>query len=222
MDEGGEHGVTTLAEIHMKMVELDPTEDKSLAYGQRYLKIKLHEEYKESLHFISEERRADIVCLEDTTNAILRDFREQVITSLHTLDDAKLKEHTILTAITIICGNLARVPLDHKQYPSVDSMTNTEIQLTLIPDSLQQLLKPIMKTNEKVAVWAQNLLKAYRPRLGVLLFHLGLTIQLNHIFGSKWLIERCHRLGYSGSYAELHRYKYCYLSVKNGLWIGIP
>ena len=223
IDEEVEHGVTTLAEIHMKMLELDPIEDKSLAYGRRYLKTKLQEEYKESLYFTSEERIADIVCLKDTTNAILRDYRQQVITPLHTLDDAELKELTISTAINLICGDLARVPLDRKKYPSVDSMTNTESQLALIPDSLQQLLKPIVKTDEMVAVWGQNLLKAYRPRSGVMPSHLGLTIQLDHKFGSKWLIERCHRLGYSESYAELQRYKYCYLNVKTDLiaWVRI-
>lgn len=67
-------------------------------------------------------------------------------------------------------------------------MTNTESQLALIPDSLQQLLKPIVKTDEKVGVWGQNLLKAYRPRSGMMPSHLGLTIQLDHKFGSKWLI----------------------------------
>lgn len=119
IDEEVEHGVTTLAEIHMKMLELDPIEDKSLAYGRRYLKTKLQEEYKESLYFTSEERIADIVCLKDTTNAILRDYRQQVITPLHTLDDAELKELTISTAINLICGDLARVPLDRKRYPFI-------------------------------------------------------------------------------------------------------
>ena len=71
MDEELEHNVTTLAEIHMKMLELDPTEDKSLAYGRRYLKTKLQEHYRESLYFTSDERREDIVCLKDTTKEIL-------------------------------------------------------------------------------------------------------------------------------------------------------
>lgn len=119
IDEEVEHGVTTLAEIHMKMLELDPIEDKSLAYGRRYLKTKLQEEYKESLYFTSEARIADIVCLKDTTNAVLRDYRQQVITPLHTLDDAELKELTISTAINLICGDLARVPLDRKKYPFI-------------------------------------------------------------------------------------------------------
>ncbi|KAL7395509.1 hypothetical protein ABVT39_018190 [Epinephelus coioides] len=57
IDEGVEHGVTTLAEIHMKMVELDPTEDKSLAYSWRYLKTKLQDEYEESLCFTMREEQ---------------------------------------------------------------------------------------------------------------------------------------------------------------------
>lgn len=200
----------------MKMIELDPTEDKSLAYGRRYLKTMLQDEYEESLYFTSDERRADIVCQKDSTNAILRDYRQQVNNPSHTLNDDELKELTISTAINLICGELARVSLDQKQYPSVDSMTNTQSQLSLIPDSLQKLLKPIVKTDEKVAVWGQNLLKAYRPRSGVMPSQLGLTIQLDHMFGSKWLIDRCHHLGYAESYAELQRYKYCYLNMKNG------
>jgi hypothetical protein len=129
---------------------------------------------------------------------------------------AKLKELTIAAAIKLICGDMVRVPLAGKQYPSVDDMTSTESQLALIPDSLRQLLEPIVKSDEKVVVWGQNLLKAYRPRSVVMPFHLGMTIQLDHKFGSKWLIERCHHLGYCESYTELHHYKYCYLSANHG------
>lgn len=216
MDEVVEHGVTSLTEIHMKMAELDPTEDKSLTYGRLYLKKNPQEHYEESLCFTLDERGRYIVWLKDTTKAILRDYRQQVINPLQTIDDAALKELTISTAIHLICGDLARVPLDRKQYPSVDSMTNTQSQLALIPDSLKQLLKAIVKTDEKVAMWGQNLLKAYRPRSGVMPSQLGLTIQLDHMFGSKWLIDCIHHLGYSESYVELHHYKYCYLNVKNG------
>ena len=111
----------------MQIVGLDPTEDKSLAYGRQYLRTKLQEEYKEYLYLTSEERREGIVCMRDMTNAILRDYHQQVINPLHTLDDVKLKELiTISAAIKLICGDMARVPLARKQYPSVDSMTNTE------------------------------------------------------------------------------------------------
>ncbi|CAL8389045.1 unnamed protein product [Boreogadus saida] len=216
MDEEVEYDVTSLTEIHMKMEELDPTEDKILTCGRMYLKKKLHKHYEESLCFTLYEKGRYIVWLKDTTKAILRDYHQQVINPLQTIDDSAHKELIISTTIHLICGDLARVSLDTKQYPSVDSMTITQSQLALIPDSLKQLLKAIVKTDEKVVMWGQNLLKAYRPRSGVMPSQLGLTIPLDHMFGSKWLIDLIHHLGYSESYGELHHYKYCYLNVKNG------
>ena len=44
---------------------------------------------------------------------------------------------------------------------------------------------------------------------------LGLTIQLDHKFGSKWLIDRLHRLEYCAPYVELHNYKYCSINSKD-------
>lgn len=112
LDEEVEHGVTSLTEIHKKMEELDPTEDKSLTYVRQYLKKKLQGRYEESLCFTSDERRGDIVWLKDTTKAILRDYRQQVIDPIQTTDDEALKEVIISTAIHLICGDLARVPLN--------------------------------------------------------------------------------------------------------------
>ena len=217
MDKDLEAGITTVAEIHMKMSELDPTEDKIHTYTRRYLKKKLMECYGESIYFTSSDGREDVVCLKDTTNAILREYRTKINDTSNELNDSQLKSLTISTAISLILGDLARVPLATKEYPSIESIRNTQNQLTLIPDSLQQLLKPIVKTDKKVAIWGQNLLKAYRPRSGVMPSQLGFAIQLENKFGSKWLIDHCHCLGYSESYAELHRYKYCYLNMKNGV-----
>ena len=58
-------------------------------------------------------------------------------------------------------------------------------------------LRPIVKTDVRVATWGQNFIKAYQPQSGVML---GLAIQLDHRFGSKWLLNKFHRLGYTQSY----------------------
>lgn len=55
IDETVEHGVTTLEEIHTKIMELHSSEYKNLVYGRRYLKAKLQEGYEESVHITSEE-----------------------------------------------------------------------------------------------------------------------------------------------------------------------
>ena len=49
---------------------------------------------------------------------------------------------------------------------------------------------------------------------------MGLAIQLDHRFGSKWLLNKFHQLGYIESYTELQRYKYCFLNDKNGVGIS--
>ena len=35
-------------------------------------------------------------------------------------------------------------------------------------------LSPIVKTDERVVTWGQNFIKAYRPRSGVMPYHMGL------------------------------------------------
>ena len=86
-------------------------------------------------------------------------------------------------------------------------MASVEEQLNLIPESLKTFLEPIVKSDNKLATWSQNLLKAHKPRSAIVSSQLGLTIQLDHKFGSRWLIDRLNRLRYCESYGELHNYK---------------
>jgi len=45
-------------------------------------------------------------------------------------------------------------------------------------------------------------------------FNMKFALQLDHRFGSKWLIEELHGLGFCESYFEVGNYKYCYLRNK--------
>ena len=57
-------------------------------------------------------------------------------------------------------------------------------------------------------------MKICRPRSVVLPFTLRLGLQIDHRFGSKWLIDEVHSFGFSESYHEVGNYKYCYLRNK--------
>ncbi len=129
------------------------------------------------------------------------------------------KTQIIKTALKFICNDIATIDLDPKSYPTAHSMTDIPSHLALVPESLQMLLRPIVKTDERVATWGQNFIKAYRPRSGVLPYYMGLAIQLDHRFGSKWLINKFHQLGYTESYSEIQRYKYCFLNDNNRVGI---
>ena len=165
------------------------------------------EKYHETLYFASQNGMQDMICFKDKTSTILREHHAN-------LQLGEEKNQIIKTALKLICNDIATINLDPKTYPTVQNMGNISSQLALVPESLQMFLRPILKTDEKVAIWGQNFIKAYWPRSGVLPYQMGLAIQLDHKFGSKWMLNKLHRLGYSESYAELHNYKYCFLNNK--------
>ena len=200
-----EHKIYTLAEIHNTMRSLV---DDGPVFGTKYLKQKLLQYYQDEIYFTSEEKRKDILCFRNTTNTILREFKDEV--NLGT-DERKLRLITVTAKL--LTADIKAKEIAKDRYPTISDLRQPS---SAVPDTLKHFLRNFTKSEEQTEIWAQNFVKSLRPRSGVMPYHLGLSLLLDHRFGAKWLIQLLHSLGYCEDYKEVNNYKWLYLEVANG------
>ena len=140
-------------------------------------------------------------CFKDLTASIIREYHN----NKENYDKTKI-------AVKIIQNEIALVNMNSSLYSSINKMTDLDGQLKLILESLRLFLKPLLKQDRHVAFWGQSIIKTSRPRSGVLPLPLRFALQLEHRFGSRWLLDEMHSYGFSESYHEVSNYKYCYNS----------
>ena len=87
-------------------------------------------------------------------------------------------------------------------------MIDPDRQLELVRESMKLLLRPLLKPDVKVSIWEQNLIRCSRPRSGLVPLPLRFALQLDHRFGSKWILNKLHSLGLYESYNENPLYKF--------------
>ena len=135
----------------------------------------------------------------------------------NTEDDDKTK--IINTAVKLIKSVISLLEIDRSVYSSITEMINPDRQLELVHESVKLLLRPLLKSDIKVAFWGQNLIRCSRIRSGVAPLPLRFALQLDHRFGFKWLLNELHSFGFCESYNETSQYRYNY--IKNEFHVEI-
>ena len=192
-----ENELYTLQELYEKMENVSA----GLVYGTKRLKQKLKEKYGELIFFAEMCGRKDVVCFRSTANNILNDkWYEERKTSVE--DEEKRIVETSAKLIKNAIRIAAQEVYSTEFFPSAE-----DVQLNWIPALLQQFLSKIISSPLKVEMIGQCIIKAAMPRsvLPPLLF--GHAVDLDYLFGSKWLVTQDNRLGLSESYSEVNRFK---------------
>ena len=76
------------------------------------------------------------------------------------------------------------------------------------------LLKKVIKSPTKAVSIGQSIIQASRQRSCIAPVMFAVGVQMDHIFGSKWLVTQLARLGFSICPEEVTRYKQSVLATE--------
>ena len=205
LDREMESGVYTVRQLHEQMKTI--VGDDHPVYHEKYLKELLKRYYGETIFITNQERRKDVVCFKNCTASILRDHHE-----MQTDNEEEKKKAIIKTAASLIVDDIKCLIFSKTEFPSLKEMTSCYE----LPESLELLLTCLMPhSSVRRNVAGQNIISSLRPRSSKMPFHLGMSLYIDHKFGSGQLIDTMHRLGISESQKETMDYKYTYIDSTN-------
>ena len=198
----------SLTELQNKMKEFS---GNSEVYTVKRLKQKLQEHYKEFIFFAEVEGRGNVVCFKNMAKYIINEkwYSEK---KADIEDEA---ERIVITAAKIIRAEIRDKEYNLKSYPTNDDISSIEKSSEWIPRHLQTLMKTIVSSELKQNSIGQCIVQAARPRSVITPTLFGLGVELDHVFGSKWLVNELSRLGFSIAYDEVNRYKQSVIQSEN-------
>ena len=164
----------------------------------------MKEQYGDLVIFSNLPGRTDIVCLKETAGTILK---ETWYTNRSSNAEAESKQ-IVQTAAKLIITKLKSTKLDMTDYPSNEMIKDIEYNKAWLPKLLQTLLKSLIENSPRQASIGQPIAYAARPRSVLCPILFGSGIELDDVFGSRWLLTEQNHRDYCISPKEVLHYKH--------------
>jgi len=175
-------------------------------YISKHLKNKLKDKYGNNVYFAEVSGRKNVVCFHNFSSLIINDKWYAKRNS----DEVKESKRIVKTAAKLVVSEIRSMQCDLDSYPSISDMQSSEVA----PPLLMQLLRNMIGSQLKQLTIAQCIVQAARPRTYIAPLLLGLGMQLDHNYGSKFLLKQLSRMGLTVSYDEVERYRQSVLESK--------
>ena len=193
--------VYSLQEIYRKMVDLSGSEEN--VYSQKWLKTKLKEKYGTYIQFFEDDGNVTKVCFKNMIDYLIKD-KWYTNREANSQDEA---DKIISLAAKLVLHDIRSEIYNCNSYPTKDVINNAECIKRWVPAKLMLLLEGLIKNPIKQASIGQALVHAARPRSCIPPTMFGLSVEVDHLFGSRWLIEQLNHLGFGVSIDEVTRFK---------------
>ena len=145
--------------------------------------------------------------MREKTSHILRSYFNS---TMHEADEDSQKRAILETAARLIKTDIkTNVPSVCNQYPTAETI---QLQPTLdyIPESLRTVLQALFvgKDNRrKIASIGHAIIQAVRPRAVVAPLQISLSVQMHHLYRSRFLVDTLCQMGFCSSYGETQRFE---------------
>ena len=193
----GDTELYTLDELHEQMCRIAGGCE---VYSLKRLKQRLTDHYGDHVFFAEIQGRKNVVCF--------RNMADYIINEKWYCDrksDSKQDAYRIIhAAARIIREEMRAATFPKVEYPSAGDIRDIEKEKEYMPHSLNILMAGLMPSNHirQVSI-GQAILQAMRPKTVMAPIMFGLGVEMDHVFGSKWLIDELFQLGFSVSYDEV-------------------
>ena len=189
----------TLSELHSKMAEFS---DGSNVYSMKRLKQKLQEHYQDYIFFANIEGRDNVICFRNMAEYVINQKWQSK------RNDTECEaEHIVIMAAKIIRDEIRGKEYDQSSYPTNEDISDIEKGKQWIPHHLLAFLKIVVLSEVKQNSIGHAIVQSSRPRSVITPTLFGVGVEMDHVFGSKWLVNELSHLGFSISYDEVIRYK---------------
>jgi hypothetical protein len=188
----------TLQDVATKAQMLVPEND--IVYSEKWLKQKLSDRYGDHIQFNEVRGRRNVICWKQMAAYIVnRKWHEQ--------QKANVSEHIIITAAKLLKATIREATYSMDSYPTCADVQDPQRASNWMPELLQVFLDHLIcPAGKKVAV-GHSIVQAVKPRSVIAPIPFALGVSVDHITGSKYLIDLLYKLGLSVSYDEVYRFK---------------
>ena len=134
-------------------------------------------------------------------------------------DKEKDAERIVMTAAKVIMAEIREKKCDTSAYPKTLDIHNTT------GDWIAKLLKTFLQIHVRSDLRQnsidQAIVQAAKPGSTIMQVPFGLAVQLDHVFGSRWLLDELHQLGFCSSFTAVTRFKQSVMVMEDANHTGV-
>lgn len=201
LENDSEAEMYTVLDLFAQMSDLAGGEE---VYTSKRLKQKLQDTYGEYVFFADLGRgKREVVCFRNMASHVVSEkWRQQSRT-----DPDEEAERIIKATARIIREEIRAQQYRKDEYPTSTEISDIENGRAFLPPSLRLLMEKIIPCDVRRNSIGQAIVNATRPRSTIAPILLGVGVELDHVFGSRFAINELCRLGFSVPYDEVVLYK---------------